>query len=257
MKRGDVITRRTFCALTAGTVGSFARPSLAKEASFNVAEFDRKRVLAAADRYLSDAPVTVTAATSPRSAVGKHDFFSEGDYWWPDPKDPSGPYIRRDGMSNPDNFGAHRDALLRFSVEMPALMAACVLTHDARYSRKAIAHLRAWFLDPETRMNANLQYAQAIHGITPGRGTGVIDTLHLVEVARAVEKLTAAHDFTDADRAGVKGWFGDYLNWMTTSKNGIEERDAKNNHGTCWCCQAASFAHLTANDNVMRFIRDR
>jgi hypothetical protein len=30
---------------------------------------------------------------------------------------------------------------------------------------------------------------QAIHGITTGRPQGVIDTLHLVEVARAIEVL--------------------------------------------------------------------
>src|SRR5690348_6673482 len=60
-------------------------------------------------------PVTVTAETSPRSAGGKNDFFSEGDYWWPDPNNPDGPYIQRDGMTNPDNFTAHRKAMIRFS----------------------------------------------------------------------------------------------------------------------------------------------
>jgi hypothetical protein len=30
-------------------------------------------------------PITITAETSSRSAGGKHDFFSEADYFWPDP----------------------------------------------------------------------------------------------------------------------------------------------------------------------------
>ena len=82
---------------------------------------ERARVLAAADRYLKEAPVTVTASASPRSAGGPHDYFSEGDYWWPDPQNPDGPYIQKDGMSNPGNFNDHRRALMRLSVQMPAL----------------------------------------------------------------------------------------------------------------------------------------
>ncbi len=65
--------------------------------SFNVAAFDRARVIKAADEYLKDKPITVTASHSPRSAGGTHDFFSEGDYWWPDPENPNGAYIQRDG----------------------------------------------------------------------------------------------------------------------------------------------------------------
>jgi hypothetical protein len=92
-------------------------------------------------------------------------------------------------MSNPENFIAHREALIRLSVQVAALAAAWRLTHDRKYSDHAAAHLRAWFIDSETRMNPNLQYAQAIHGITTGRGTGIIDTIHLVEVARASSVL--------------------------------------------------------------------
>ena len=66
-----------------------------------------------ADRYLHQLLVTITAFSSPRSAGATHDYFSDGAYWWPDPENPSGPYIRRDGMSNPDNFTAHRHALIQ------------------------------------------------------------------------------------------------------------------------------------------------
>jgi hypothetical protein len=118
-----------------------------------------------------------------------HDFFSEGDYWWPDPQNPDGPYIQRDGMTNPNNFVDHRKYLMRLSVQVPALVAAWKLTGDERYARHAVKHLRAWFIDEKTKMNPNLQYAQAIHGRFTGRGIGIIDTIHLVEVARAIEWL--------------------------------------------------------------------
>src|SRR2546423_15021505 len=62
---------------------------------------EEPRVLKEAQRYLNEAPVTVTAFPAPRSTGGVHDFYSEGDYWWPDPQNPQGPYIRRDGETNP------------------------------------------------------------------------------------------------------------------------------------------------------------
>jgi hypothetical protein len=232
-------------------------PVTAQSSSFNVAKFDRARVLTAANQYLSEKPMTITASQSPRSAGGLHDFFSEGDYWWPDPNSPGGPYIQRDGMTNPDNFVEHRRALMRLSVQVPALAAAWKLTKDPRYSKHVALHLRAWFIDPDTRMNPNLQYAQAIHGRFTGRGTGVIDTIHLVEVAQAIEVLQAGKALAPADLKGVKQWFTDYLNWLTTSKNGLEEREAKNNHGTCWLMQVAAFAKLTGNQRLLNYCSDR
>jgi hypothetical protein len=229
----------------------------AQQDTFNVAALDRARVLKAANQYLSESPITITASHSQRSAGGIHDFFSEGDYWWPDPQNPEGPYVQRDGMSNPDNFNEHRRALMRLSVQAPALVAAWLITKDGRYARHAARHLRAWFLDPSTRMNPNLQYAQAIHGRSTGRGIGIIDTIHLVEVARAIEVLKKSSALSMTELGGIIQWFTNYLVWMTTSKNGIEEREAKNNHGTCWVMQVAAFAHLTGDQKLLDFCRDR
>jgi hypothetical protein len=222
-----------------------------------VRTFDRQRILKAANKYLSEVPITITASHSPRSAGGVHDFFSEGDYWWPDPQNPGGPYIQRDGMTNPDNFVEHRRALMRFSVEVPALTAAYLLTKDQRYAKHAALHLRAWFLDISTRMNPNLQYAQAIHGVSTGRGIGIIDTIHLVEVARAIEVLEKSGGLSATELTGIRQWFADYLQWMMTSKNGMQERDAKNNHGTCWLMQVTAFAHLTDDQKLLDYCRDR
>jgi hypothetical protein len=88
--------------------------SIAQSVCLNVKEIDRKRVIDAAEKYLKEFPVTITSSTSSRSAGGVHDYFSEGDYWWPDPKNPEGPYIQKDGMTNPDNFVSHRQALMPF-----------------------------------------------------------------------------------------------------------------------------------------------
>ena len=218
---------------------------------------ERARVLAQAEVFLREEPVTVTATGSPRSPGGRHEFFSEGDYWWPDPGNPGGPFVRRDGQTNPANFVGHRQALMRLSRIVPALAAAWVLTGEPSYSRHAARHLRAWFLDEATRMDPHLRYAQAIHGRSTGRGVGIIDTIHLVEVARAIEVLEPAPGLSKAERDGVVRWFAAYLRWMTTDPNGIEEREARNNHGTCWVMQVAAFARLAGDEERLSFCRDR
>jgi hypothetical protein len=218
---------------------------------------ERARVLAAADRFLKEIPVTVTASSSPRSAGGPHDFFSEGDYWWPDPQNPGGPYIQKDGMSNPGNFNEHRRALMRLSVQVPALVAAYTLTKDRTYARLAERHARAWFVSRSTRMTPALRYAQAIHGRFTGRGTGIIDTIHLVEVARALERLDEAPGWSRHEATETRQWFADYLDWLTTDQYGKDERDATNNHATCWVMQVAAFSHLAGNETLMRDCRTR
>ena len=222
-----------------------------------ISSLERPRVIAAANTFLTRTPQTITAFRAARSTGGPHDFFSEGDYWWPDPTNPNGPYVRRDGESNPDNFVEHRRALMRLSVEMPALTAAWRLTNEARYAEHARRHLRAWFVDPATRMNPNLQYAQAIRGVTTGRGTGIIDTIHLVEVARAIDVLRRGGALPEPAFQAIRAWFVDDVRWMTTHPNGIEERDAKNNHGTCWVMQVAAFASLSGDRESLAMCRTR
>ena len=218
---------------------------------------ERGRVLSAAQRYLTERPITITAASSPRSAGGRHDFFSEGDYWWPDPAKPDSPYIQRDGMTNPDNFVAHRQALMRLSLHVPALAAAWMLTGDRRYASHVERHLKAWFVDVGTRMNPHLLYAQAIKGRVTGRGIGIIDTIHLVEVVRAVQVIAAGRALPPASLDAVKDWFGRYTQWLTTHEYGIAERDARNNHGTCWVMQVAAFAQLTGRLDLLEQCRAR
>jgi hypothetical protein len=208
---------------------------------------ERQRVVDQADRYLGEQPVTITATRAPRGDGGQHDFYSEGDYWWPDPSDSAKPYIRRDGETNPANFDAHRAAMRRLSVIVPALVAAYEITGDKRYARHAVAHLRAWFLNASTRMNPSMLYAQAIKGVAPGRGIGIIDTIHLVEVVQAALELERLGVLTRDDLVGTKNWFKQYVEWMTTHQYGIEERNNGNNHSAAWALQVAAFSRFAGD----------
>jgi hypothetical protein len=227
------------------------------QARIDLRDVERMRIILPAEAILRQLPVTVTSFPAPRSAGGLHDFFSEGDYWWPDPRNPNGPYIQRDGMTNPDNFVSHRKAMIRFSIQVGTLASAYVLTKDEVYAAHAVRHMRAWFTDEATRMNPHLKFAQAIKGRATGRGTGIIDTVHLIEVARSALVISGSKSMRAEDLAGIRVWFAEYLKWMTTNEYGIEERDAKNNHGTCWVMQVAAFAQLTANSELLDYCRKR
>ncbi|HZK94258.1 MAG TPA: alginate lyase family protein, partial [Prolixibacteraceae bacterium] len=190
-------------------------------------------ILRSAQQFLDTLPQTLTASKCERSAGTVNDYYSEGDYWWPDPKNPEGPYIQRDGESNPGNFVAHREAVFRLSNIVGTLTSAYLLTSDAKYVLAVQNHLNAWFIATATRMNPNMLYSQAIKGRFTGRSIGLIDAIHLIEVARSVKILHDSQAISSEVYSGVKLWFGQFLDWMFTHPYGVDEMNAKNNHGTC------------------------
>jgi hypothetical protein len=245
------------CAALAASVAARA-PQAQPSALLDVAAHDRARVLRAADAFLAEPPVTITAFKAEQSAGGLHDYFSQADYSWPDPSRPDGlPYVNRDGWSNPDTFQRHRWAMVRLGRGVGALGAAFKITGDLRYAAHALAHLRAWFVTPDTRMNPTLLYSQAILGSVTGRGVGIIDTIHLIEVSAAIEALSARGGLAPADAAPIKAWFRDYLAWLTTSEYGLDERERGNNHGTCWVMQVAAFARMLGDQAALDDCRAR
>lgn len=217
----------------------------------------QKDIIAQANWAMTQQPITITAEQCERSAGGLHDFYSEGDYWWKSPDDPNGPYIQRDGQTNPDNFVAHRKAMIRFSQIVGSLASAYLITKDEKYVKHAFLHINAWFVDKNTLMNPSLLYAQAIKGKATGRGIGIIDTIHLMEVAQGIIVMQNAANVDKNNLQIIKNWFTQYLSWLTTHQYGIDEREAKNNHGTCWVMQVASFAKLTENQALFDYCKTR
>jgi Alginate lyase len=246
------LTRRSFCTGTLALAGHIALAAKVREEAggYNlVARTDRARILAAASRYVDLPPQTITSFPSSRSPGGLHDFFSQADYFWPNPANPAGPYINKDGQSNPENFNDHRKAMIALSIQVPALTAAWLLTRDPRFGRHAADHLRAWFITRATSMTPNLEYAQGVVGVSTGRSYGIIDTLHLAEVARAAS-IIAPKFLSVSEQKTLLQWFTDYLQWMKTSVKGVTERNAKNNHAVCWALQASEFARLTGDSTT-------
>ena len=202
-----------------------------------------------ADELLTMKPVSVTDKAFTPASGDKHDYMSQAPYFWYDSSKPNGlPYMRKDGVRNPE-INKITDHRLCGELDNACrkLALAWYCTSEEKYAAKATELLRYWFLNDATKMNPNLNYAQAIPGINNGRGIGIIETIALTGIADATGLLQGSKSFTEADARSIQQWYSQYLNWMLTSKNGNEEHAAKNNHGTWFYAQAIDFALFTGN----------
>jgi hypothetical protein len=221
-----------------------------------VVKIERDRIVKRADKLLNEPPRTVTASSSPRSMGGKHDFYSEGPYWWPDPANPNGPFIRHDGLRFPGRFDDHDRDLRNFSWIVGTHTSAWILTGEEKYVKAAMAHLKAWFIDTTTLMNPNMLYAQAIRGVNTGRGVGIIDAGQLMDVAQSVYVLEKSPYVSSKDIKQIKEWFTKFIVWLTTHSYGIDEMNAKNNHGSWWHAQVAAYSRLVCDQKVLQMCMD-
>jgi len=207
-----------------------------------------------AQKTLGAGPFTVLAKGTAPPSGDKHDYLSQAPYFWPDPGKPNGlPYIRRDGERNPEiNKITDHKTIDDLENAVETLALAYYLSGDEAYATKAVQLLRTFFLAPATRMNPNLEYAQFIPGVNTGRGIGLIETRGFTRIVDAVGLLAGSKALTRDDERGLKDWFGKFLQWMLDSKNGREESAAKNNHGTYYDVQVASYALFVGRNDLAR-----
>ena len=218
-----------------------------------------KSLAPALARLESDAQKALTVGTfsvvskeaTPPSG-DKHDYVSQAPYFWPNPETKNGlPYIRRDGERNPEisKYPDHQN-MDKMIGAVETLALAYYFKGNEAYAAKASQLLRAWFLDATTRMNPNLQFAQAIPGVNTGRGIGLIETRGLTRLVDAIGLLASSKAWTDADQHGLQEWFTKFLQWMMESKNGRDESASKNNHGSFYDLQMATFALFTGRKDL-------
>jgi len=212
----------------------------------------RKEIRALCDRDLKRGPWSVVDNRPQGMDINKNDYYSEGPYWWPDPKNPKGPYIRKDGQRNPGRFDKNRRDLGDMSEALLALGMGAWLFDDGRYAAHAAKIARTWFIDPATRMNPNLTYGQAVKGHNDGRGAGIIDTVSLIYAAQGLTLLDRSGKWSAADSQATREWFAAYVKWLNTSKNGLDEKKAQNNHGTWWTSQVAAFSAFSHNADMQK-----
>lgn len=207
------------------------------------------KLIKKAEGDMQQKPVSVMMKEITPPSGTKHDYSSLARYVWPDPSKPNGlPYITRDGESNPELSKYDRNRLGLMSERVVRLSLAYFFSNDAKYAHKATEMLRVWFLDKETRMNPNLKYAQCVPGKFEGRSYGVIDAYSFVPMLDAVQLLKDSRAFTHEDDSRLKLWFKELLKWLTTDKQALQERAAKNNHGTAYDVLVAAFARFVGDE---------
>ena len=209
-----------------------------------------------ADKALKLGPWSVMQKSMTPVSGDKHDYMSLARYFWPNPNTPNHlPYIRKDGQSNPEiktiSDGDYMHNTIKYA---HALALAYYLTGDEKYAEHASLLLHVWFLDPDTKMNPNLQFAQAIRGVNDGRGTGILDARELPDACDAVALLAGSPAWTPADDTAIRTWFTAYLDWLLTSAHGKDEAAAKNNHGSWYDVQAAGIALFLGKTDTARNI---
>ena len=209
-----------------------------------------------ADNALRAGPFTVMNKALPPPGGNKHDYMSIAPYWWPNPNSPNGsPYVRRDGEINPDRDRTSDHRALDTVIEsVKTLGLGYFFTSREIYAAQAAKLLRVWFLDDATRMNPNLKYAQAIPGRNQGRGAGIIETHNFPKLIDAVELLHGSPAWDADEQKALQKWFDAYLTWLLKSPEGQTESTARNNHGTWYDVQIASFALFADKKDLARKI---
>lgn len=219
-----------------------------------------KYVIRSADKEIDKTiPSVVSKKTIPPSG-DKHDYLSQGRYWWPNPNTADGlPYIRKDGVVNPEIEDFDRGALSVMASSIVNLSLAYYFTNDSKYANKAIDNLQIWFVNKNTKMNPNMNFGQTIPGKLDGkgRGEGVLDTYSFVAMLDGVELLKSSKRYQKNVHPALQEWFTTYLNWLSTSEIANDERNAKNNHGTAFDVQFVRYALFVGNDKLAKEIIEK
>ena len=201
-----------------------------------------KEIVEGADAALEQPAANVVDEGARPPSGDPHDYYSYSPYWWPDPENPDGPYIWRDGEVNPDRYTSDISRIEAMVERVTSLVPAWYFTGDERYAESAVEQLRAWFLDPATKMNPNMQFAQKRRGHNYNSPSGVLEAWRMRWVIDCAILLESFAGWTAEDRSALRSWFGQFATWMVESPTGIEESMQPNNHGTWYSAQLILYA---------------
>jgi len=209
-----------------------------------------------ADAALLMRPKSVMDKARVAASGNKHDFFSYGPYWWPDPSKPDGlPYIRRDGYVYSKNMiGTDSFPFGHMCNNAETLAYAYYFTGREAYAKKAAEVIRVWFLNPATAMNPNLNYGQAIPGVIDGRGEGVIEMHPLTKVTDAIALIEPSAAWTKGDQNGFRHWLEQYDDWLTHTKQSIGKNSTENNHMSWRDVQLVQFSLVLGKPDHARTV---
>lgn len=208
-------------------------------------------LLKEADKALGEGPFTVVEKPITPPSGDKHDYMSLSPYWFPNPDKPDGlPYVRKDGVVNPEREKFDLPRIENFTMNTSALALAYYFTDDEKYAKKAADLMRVWFFDDATRMNPNVKYAQVVRGVEEeGRANGVLEADRFRRIIDADALLEGSKSWTSDDSAKLREWIKQFNDYLRTSEQGKKELGQKNNHGSWATVQIATYALYLGDDD--------
>ena len=221
-----------------------------------------KKIVRKADEIVGQKPVAVTDKTKCLSG-DIHNYESLATYYWPDPDNPGGPYIPKDGYTNPETKQYDFQRLLQLNENCTYLSKAFFLTGDTKYHDWLCHQLDTWFLSRETRMNADMEYSQFIPGRNKNKGMpgGVLDAYRLVDVMESVLLADQMKSIGRSRRKALRRWFNALGGWMVSSPNGQKASQMANNHAIAYNGTLLEIALFTGNKTlrdgaIQRFVQN-
>jgi len=212
----------------------------------------RQELRASAEQALLRGPFSVIDKSGRAPSGDPHDYLQPAPYWWPDPHKPDGlPFIRRDGQHAPGtalyaagNEAYDRTRLQRLLDDTTVLALAAAVLGEPRYASHAARLVRTWFVDPETRMNPNMRYAQVRWGRdnNEGPGYGILELADLYFFLDAVRLIERSGALEERDGQAFRAWLRSYCEWLDTAPAAIFEFYRLNNHGVFFDLQRAALA---------------
>ena len=223
-----------------------------------LAEYDQ--MIQRADEALLRGPYSVMDKTGVPASGDKHDYYSLAPYWWPDPEKPDGlPWIRKDGEVNPETRSNYTDfeRMGKCFGAINTLSRAYSYSENSAYAEKAVQLLDTWFINPETKMNPNMNFGQAVPGLFSGRQFGIFEMGRIGGVINSVKRLKTGNALPRDLEIGFKIWLTDYLHWLETSELGIKEIQGPNNHGTrCDLQRIGILTYLGRINDIKKILKE-
>lgn len=211
-------------------------------------------------KALNSRSYSVMNKTGVAASGDKHDFFTIAPYFWPNPETPDSlPYIRKDGQINPQTRTSYTDfnEVEAFMKTVSHLGRAYFMTEDESYANKAIELIKVWFINPETKMNPHLNYAQGIPGLNEGRCFGIIEFSGIANVITTIELLKLGGCLEPDVEKAVNSWISDYFHWLRTSELGVMESTRSNNHAVYYDKQIMGLLwYLGRKDEIKSYLEE-
>lgn len=218
-----------------------------------------RKIIEISNQYSTSRPISVTDKKR-TFAPDKHIYCSIGSYYWPDPVNPGGAYITKDGQINPEYYEYDVERLAEMTRRCLYLSLAYFFTENAIYYDSYINQIKTWFLDEDTYMEPNFDYA----GIAPGqnnnkgRCSGIIQTYVFNNLIESVRLMVSMGEIDTDTYLSLQAWFRSFAYWAENNRySQTLVRDVKNNIGLAYDVLLVNIYLFVGNEKRAKEIADR